>query len=58
MKHIWESREKCKRFCGKAKMKETTLMTEVWIRMDLRETGWGCVEWIQLAQYRQALVNV
>jgi hypothetical protein len=30
------------------------------IRMDLRETGWGRVEWIQLAQNRgqwQALVN-
>jgi hypothetical protein len=30
------------------------------IRMDLRETGWGSVEWIQLAQDRdqwQALVN-
>jgi hypothetical protein len=28
--------------------------------MDLREIGWGCVEWIQLAQDRdrwQALVN-
>jgi hypothetical protein len=30
------------------------------IRMDLREIGWGSVEWIQLAQDRdqwQALVN-
>jgi hypothetical protein len=30
------------------------------IRMDLRETGWGSVDWIQLAQDRgrqQALVN-
>jgi hypothetical protein len=23
------------------------------IRMDLRETGWGSVEWIQLAQDRE-----
>jgi hypothetical protein len=31
------------------------------IRMDLRETGWGNVKWIQLAQDRdwwQALVNM
>jgi hypothetical protein len=30
------------------------------IRMDLREIGWGCVDWIQLAQDRDqwwALVN-
>jgi hypothetical protein len=30
------------------------------IRMDLREIGWGSVDWIQLAQYRdrwRALVN-
>jgi hypothetical protein len=30
------------------------------IRMDLREIGWSCIEWIQLAQDRdwwQALVN-
>jgi hypothetical protein len=33
---------------------------EVGIRMDLRECGWGCVEWIQLAQDRdqwRAIVN-
>jgi hypothetical protein len=33
----------------------------VGIRMDLRETGWGSVEWIQLAQVRnrwRALVNM
>jgi hypothetical protein len=30
------------------------------IRMDLREMGWGCVDWVQLAQDRdecRALVN-
>jgi hypothetical protein len=30
------------------------------IRMDLREMGWGCVEWIQLTQDRdrwRAVVN-
>jgi hypothetical protein len=30
------------------------------IRMDLRKTGWGSVDWIQLAQHRdrwRALVN-
>jgi hypothetical protein len=33
---------------------------EDWIRMDLREIGWGSVDWIQLAQDRdrwRALVN-
>jgi hypothetical protein len=25
---------------------------ENWVRMDLRETGLGCVDWIRLAQYR------
>jgi hypothetical protein len=30
------------------------------MRMDLREIGWGCVEWIHLAQVRdrwRAVVN-
>jgi hypothetical protein len=34
---------------------------ENWIRMDLREFGWGSVEWIQLAQDRVrwlAVVNM
>jgi hypothetical protein len=33
---------------------------EDWIRMDLREIGWGIVDWIQMAQDRdrwRALVN-
>jgi hypothetical protein len=33
---------------------------EDWIKMDLREIGWGGVEWIQLAQDRdrwRAVVN-
>jgi hypothetical protein len=33
---------------------------EDWIRMDLREIGWGSVDWIQLAQNMdrwQPLVN-
>jgi hypothetical protein len=49
---------------GKARRKETTWKTmRRWkggIRMDLRETGWGSIAWIQLAQDRdrwQALVN-
>jgi hypothetical protein len=52
-------------FGGKAQRKETSLKTkhrwEDGIRMDLREIGWGSVEWIQLAQDRGrwcALVNM
>jgi hypothetical protein len=31
------------------------------IKMDLREIGWGCMDWIYLAQYRdqwRAIVNM
>jgi hypothetical protein len=48
-------------FGGKARRKETTWKTKAdGIRMDLRETGWRSVEWIQMAQDRdrwRALVN-
>jgi hypothetical protein len=30
---------------------------EGWDRMDLREIGWGSVEWTQLTQDRRVLVN-
>jgi hypothetical protein len=45
---------------GKRQLGRPTRRWEEGIRMDLREIGWGSVEWIQLAQDRdrwQALVN-
>jgi hypothetical protein len=45
---------------GKRPHKRPRRRWEDEIRMDLRETGWGCVEWIHLAQDRdrwRALVN-
>jgi hypothetical protein len=51
-------------FGGKARRKESTWrLRSLWedgIGMDLREIGWGSVEWIQLAQVRyrwRAVVN-
>jgi hypothetical protein len=45
---------------GKRTLGRRRCRWEEGIRMDLRETGWGSVEWIQLAQVRDwwwALVN-
>jgi hypothetical protein len=45
---------------GKSQLKRPRRRWEDGIRMNLRETGWGSVEWTQLAQDRdwwQALVN-
>jgi hypothetical protein len=45
---------------GKRPLGRTRCRWEDGIRMDLRETGWGSVDWIQLAQDRgrwRALVN-
>jgi hypothetical protein len=45
---------------GKRLLGRTRHRCEDGIRMDLRETGWGSVEWILLAQDRdqwQALAN-
>jgi hypothetical protein len=43
-------------FGGKARRKDITWKTKAyvrrWIRMDLREIGLGCVDWIRLAQDR------
>jgi hypothetical protein len=54
MQHAWERREQG--FGGKASSKEPTLKTRLrWeysIRMDLRDSGLGGVEWIRLAQDR------
>jgi hypothetical protein len=35
---------------GKRPLRRSRCRWEDWIRMDLREIGWGSVEWIQLAQ--------
>jgi hypothetical protein len=46
---------------GKSPLRRRRHRWEDGIRMDFREIGWGCVEWIHLAQDRdwwQALVNV
>jgi hypothetical protein len=45
---------------GKRPLGRPRCRWEYGIRMDLREIGWGSVDWIQLAQDRdwwQALVN-
>jgi hypothetical protein len=64
MWHAWERREKCTKFWWESmKGKSLQRLGRGWvrgIRMDLREMGSGCVEWIQMAQDRdqwQALVN-
>jgi len=46
---------------GKRPLERPRRRWEDGIRMDLREIGWGSVEWIQLAQDRdrwRALVNM
>jgi hypothetical protein len=58
MWHAWE-RKLYKVLVGKPEGRPRR-RREDGIRMDLREIGWGSVEWIQLAQDRgwwQALVN-
>jgi hypothetical protein len=59
-----EERNVYRDLMGKARRKETTCRPsrrwEDGIRMDLGDTGWGSVDWIQLAQDRdrwRALVN-
>jgi hypothetical protein len=45
---------------GKRPLERPRLRWEDGIRMDLKEIGWGCVEWIHLAQDRdcwQTFVN-
>jgi hypothetical protein len=62
MGHAWEGRGKV--LVGKPKGKRPRgrprRRWEDGIRMDLREIGWGSVEWLHLAQVRDrwwALVN-
>jgi hypothetical protein len=62
MWHAWERREKCTRFwCESPKERDHLEDQGVGgIRMDLRETGLGGVDWIRLAQDRnrwQAVVS-
>jgi hypothetical protein len=59
-----EERNVCKVFMRKSEVKRKLgrprRRWEDGIRMDLREIGWGSVDWIQLAQDRdrwRALVN-
>jgi hypothetical protein len=63
MWHAWE-RNVCRVLMGKPEGKRPLggprRRCEDGIRMDLRDIGWGNVEWIQLAQDRnrwRALVN-
>jgi hypothetical protein len=55
MWHAWERRENVQSFVGKARERalgRPRRRQENGIRMDLRETEWGDVEWVQLAQDR------
>jgi hypothetical protein len=58
--HMGEERNVYRVLMGKPKGKRP-LGTKDGIRMDLRETGWGSVDWIQLDQDRdrwRSLVNM
>jgi hypothetical protein len=62
MWHAWDRGEKV--LVGKPEEKRPLgsprLRWEDGIRMDLRDIGWGCVDWIHLAQDRErwrAVVN-
>jgi hypothetical protein len=63
MWHAWERRGMCIRFLWKSQNRSLGRPRPRWkdgIRMDLREIGWGSVDWIQLAQDRdwwRAVVN-
>jgi hypothetical protein len=56
MWHTWEGRIVCKVLVGKPEGKRPLRRPrhrwENRIRMDIKEIGWGRVEWIQLAQDR------
>jgi hypothetical protein len=57
MWHAWERREKCTRFWWESQKErdhweDQGVRWEDGIRMDLRETGLGGVDWIRLAQDR------
>jgi hypothetical protein len=57
MWHAWERREKCTRYWWESQKErdhsENRGVNE--IIMDLGDIGWGCVEWIKLAQDRGLL---
>jgi hypothetical protein len=55
MWHAWQRREKCARFCwesSKGPLGRPRRRWEDGIRMDLREIGFGGVDFIRLAQDR------
>jgi alpha-glucosidase (family GH31 glycosyl hydrolase) len=63
MRHAWERGEMCTGFWWESPKERDHLKDQGidGIKMDLREIGWGDVEWIHLAQDRdhwQAFVNV
>jgi hypothetical protein len=45
----WENQE------GKRPLGRPTFMWENNIKMDLSEIGWGCMDWIDLAQCRTSV---
>jgi hypothetical protein len=62
--HAWERGETCRVLVGKPEgkrpLERPRRRWEDGIKMDLREIGWGGVQWIQLAQDRdrwRAVVN-
>jgi hypothetical protein len=65
MWHAWEGGKKCAKVLvekpeGKIPLERRRRRWEDGIKMDLREIGWGGVEWIHLAQDRdrwRAVVN-
>jgi hypothetical protein len=60
MWHAWERRGKFTAFWWENQKERPRRRWEDGIRMDLRETGWRSVDWIQLAQDRdrwRAVVN-
>jgi alpha-glucosidase (family GH31 glycosyl hydrolase) len=61
--HAWEGGETCTGFWWESPKEKDHLEQQGvdGIKMDLREIGWGVVDWIHLAQDRDrwwALVNV
>jgi hypothetical protein len=64
MWHAWERGKSIQDFGGKAEgkrpLERARRRREDGLKMDLREIGWGAVEWINLAQDRdcwRAVVN-
>jgi alpha-glucosidase (family GH31 glycosyl hydrolase) len=60
MWHAWERREKCTRFWWESPKERDHLEDQGvdGVRMDLRQIGLGCVDWIRLAQDRNRWLAV